>query len=128
MEYRLLVRHNPTDENLTKDSSVWLASRIMPGKGNDKISFSHFLEINETGMRTADFDDLKINGLIAMNDDEKLINVQPSASSLVFNGLWTINNQPVIGHATVTKGLVAPFNTFNMGYRYKRGWRPSNVN
>ena len=125
MEYKQLVRNNPTDENLTKDSSIWLASRIMPGRGNNKISFPHFLIINNTGMRTADFSDFDITGLIGMNNNEKLINLSSSVLLLVFNGIWTINNQPVIGYSTITNGLVIPFNTHNIGYRYKKGWRPT---
>jgi hypothetical protein len=100
----------------------------MPAKGNELISFPHYRVINETGMRTAEYNDLKIPGLIAMNDNEKLINLQTSADQLEWKGLWTIDGQPVIGHCTNEEGLTAPFNTFNVGYRYKRGWRPSCVN
>jgi len=124
MEYKPLKTLNPTDEDLTIKSSIWLCSRLMPGKGNNRISFPHFTVINNTGMRTAEFSDFMMTGLIGMANNETLVNLLSSVSSLVFNGIWTINNQPVIGHATNTKGLVAPFNTFNMGYRYKKGWRP----
>jgi hypothetical protein len=127
MEYKQLVRNNPTDENLTKDSSIWLASRIMPGKGNKLISFPHFLVINNAGARTCLNSDLMINGMIGMADNETFSTI--SAASLVWKGCWTVNNQTVIGHCTNAKGLVSPFNAFNVGYRYKRGWRPSkNVN
>ena len=124
MEYNTLKTMNPTDDDLTIKSSIWLCSRLMPGKGNNKISFPHFNIINNTGMRSVDFTDLMITGLIAMNNNETLVNLLSSVSSLIYTGLWSINNQPVIGHATIAKGLTAPFNTFNMGYRYKRGWRP----
>ena len=123
MVYNPLRTMNPSDEDLTIKSSIWLCSRLMPGKGNNKISFPNFMQINNTGMRTAELADLMLTGLIAMNNSEALINLLSSVSELVFNGLWAINNQPVIGHATAAKGLVAPFNTFNMGYRYKKGFR-----
>ena len=128
MEYKPLTRNNPTDVNLTTDSSVWLASRIMPGKGNDKISFTHYRIINNTGARTADFEDLKINGLICIDDNEKLIDCSLLTEDLVWKGCWTINEKAVIGYATETEGLVSPFNTFNIGNQYKKGWKPAYVN
>ena len=121
MEYKPLVTMNPSDEDLTINSSVWLASRLMPGKGNEKVSFPHFKLINDAGMRTVDNDDLQ-DGLIGMDDDEQIIDLTDEAESLEFKGCWTINEQTIIGHCD--NGLVAPFNTFNMGYRYKLGWRP----
>jgi len=123
MEYKLLIRNNPTDENLTKDSSIWLSSRIMPSKGNSLISFPHFLVIDDTGARTCSNSDLLIDGMIGMADNETFATM--SASLLVWRGCWAVNNQCIIGHCTNTKGLVSPFNTFNVGYRYKRGWRPT---
>jgi hypothetical protein len=128
MEYAPLKTINPTDIDLTVNSSIWLAGRIMPGKGNGKISFPHYKVINEAGARTAELSDLNMAGMIGMNDGEELVNLQASAGSLVWRGCWMVNEQAVIGHATAAQGLVAPFNTFNAGYRYKRGWRPSRVN
>jgi hypothetical protein len=136
MNYNPLKTINPFDTDLTVNSSLWLASRIMPGKGYGKISFTHYKIINDTGARTAELSDFKITelflnhvqGLIGITNAESLIDLQPSISSLSWKGCWTVNEQAIIGHATAAQGLVAPFNSFNVGYRYKRGWRPNHVN
>jgi hypothetical protein len=127
MEYKPLKTMNPSDTDLTVNSSIWLASRIMPGKGNGKISFTHYRIINNAGARTAELSDLCLGGMIAMDDDEGFIDLEASAGALAWNGCWTVNGLPVIGHADAALGLVAPFNTFNAGYRYKRSWRPAYV-
>jgi len=121
MEYNKQRTMNPTDDDLTIKSSIWLASRIMPGKGNKKISFTHFKVINDTGARTADFADFNFTGMAAINNNENIVMQEPT--NLIYKGCWTVFDFAVIGHSIATKGLVTPFNTFNVGYRYKRGWR-----
>jgi len=129
MEYKIPVRNNPTDENLTKDSSIWLASRIMPGKGSDLISFSNYVIQNEAATWTCNNNDLMINALLGLSADTlSIINLDNNISSLSWNGCWTINQQAVIGKGHSSLGLVCPFNSFNVGYQYKKGWRPSRVN
>jgi len=128
MNYEKLKTINPSIEDVTIKSSIWLASRLMPAKGHELISFPHFRTINKTAMRICNFSDLNINGLLGMNDSEAIINLESSASNLVWNGCWAISNQTIIGRGHSSFGLVCPFNTFNVGIKYKNGWRPSRVN
>ena len=128
MDYAPLQRINPSQIDVTVNSSIWFCSRLKPGKGNSLISFPHYRQINNRGMRTCNNADLMIGGLLGMNDNEQIINLESSAGSLSWKGLWTINNQPIIGRGHSTAGLVCPMNTHNAGRRYKLGWRPSIVN
>ena len=128
MKYNPLKTMNPTDEDLTLNSSVWLASRLMPGRGHNRVSFPHFKIINNAAMRTCFNSTLMTTGLLAMTGAETVANLQASAGSMVWRGCWGINEQPVIGHCTQAQGLAAPINTFNAGYRYRRGWRPRRTN
>ena len=130
MEYNPLKTMNPTDEDLTLNSSVWLTSRLMPGKGNNnKISFPDFRIRHNAAMRTVpNFN--AFNGLAAMHNDEAIFDATTYINhyGLGWAGMWSSNFQPIIGHCTQAQGLIAPMNTFNIGYRYRRGWRPSRVN
>jgi len=135
MDYEKPTTFNPSIEDVTVKSSIWLASRLMPAKGHEKISFPHFRIVNNTGMRTADFTDLNIDALLGINDSEAVVDFESSTASLTWRGCWTINNNSIIGRGHNSFNLVCPFNTFNVGYRYKKptaqnpnGWRPSRVN
>ena len=128
MEYYPLKTINPGYEDITVKSSIWLCSRLMPGRGNELVSFPHFRNIRNTGMRSALLTELRLAGLIGLTDNGTLVNLLAGVPSLIYRGLWTINELPIVGQATIANGLVAPFNTFNMGYRYRRGWRPVRVN
>ena len=128
MQYNPLKTLNPSDEDMTANSSIWLCSRIMPGRGNDKISFPHFRILFNTGARVCDFSDLMINGIMGINDSGDMTNMSSQTSVLEYKGLWTIHNKAVIGECSSSSGLVFPFNTFNIGQRYKNGWRASRGN
>jgi hypothetical protein len=128
MEYNPLVTLNPTDKDLTLNSSKWIASRIAPGKGNELISFADNKIQNNAVARTCLNSDLLTTALLGMNNADNIVNLESYATSLLWQGIWIINNQPVIGRCHSNYGLVAPLNTFNAGYRYKKGWRPSRVN
>ena len=121
MEYKPLQTMNPANADLTVNHSIWLCSRLMPGKGNLKSSFPHYRVINNTGMRLGD---IYLDGIIAMNDSEDLIDVMGNIYDIEWKGIWTSNNQPIIGECSNAKGLITPFNMFNVGYRYKQNWRP----
>ena len=133
MEYNLLVRNNPTGANLTQGSSQWLASRIMPGKGTSTdISLICIPDFNVTdgaAMRTCANGDVKIAALLGINpSNNTIVNYESNASSIVWRGCWVSGNSPLIGRGHATLGLICPFNTFNVGYRYsKRNWRPNRV-
>jgi hypothetical protein len=128
MEYAPLKTMNPSLDDITINSSAWLSARgIMPGKGNENVSVPHFLIQNSASARTVNFSDLYLDGLLGLDSSQTIINLSGSVGSLTWNGCWAINNQVIIGHCTIQKGIVAPFNTFNMGYRYKLGWRPNRV-
>ena len=132
MEYNPLNTVNPTAQDITEKSSVWIASRIMPGKGNSKISFSFINQINNGAAFTCTGNDLYLMGLIGMSAAMSPIvlhNGNPATSaSIAYKGVWVgTNDEPVIGVCSSFTGLAAPFNSFNMGYRYKKGWRPSYV-
>ena len=128
MKYNPLKTMNPTDEDLTLNSSVWFASRLMPGRGHNRVSFPHFRILYNAAMRTCFNSALITTGLLAMTDAEAIANLQASAGAMDWRGCWGINEQPVIGHCTQAQGLAAPMNTFYAGYRYRRGWRPQRVN
>ena len=127
MEYKLLRRINPTDEDLTAASSIWLASRIMPGKGNTLVSFPHFRIINNAAARTGAFSSFNTAALLAMNDNAAIVNVESAARNIVWRGCWVEGNRTVIGRGHASLGLICPLNTFNVGYRYRRGWRANRV-
>jgi len=128
MEYNTLKTINPTLDDVTLNSSIWLCSRLMPALGHENVSFPHYRIINNNAMRTADFTDLQITALLGMDDNETIVNLESGAGSLSYNGCWTVNNNTVIGRGHSSYGLICPFNTYNVGYRYKRNWRPSIVN
>lgn len=123
MEYKQLIRNNPTDENLTKDHSIWLASRIMPGKGNDFCSFCHYQIINNAATWICENSDLMNDALLGMNSMGEIINMENNVDLLIWNGCWTINDQPVIGRGNINRGLTTPLNTHNVGRKYKENWR-----
>jgi len=128
MEYSPLKTFNPSIDDVTIKSSIWLSSRLMPAKGHTKISFPHFRIVGNTAMRTGDFSDFNTAALLGINDSNSVINFESSAGSLAWKGCWSINSNAVIGRGHATLGLICPLSTFNAGYRYKRGWRPSRVN
>jgi hypothetical protein len=126
MEYKPLKTMNPSDIDLTVNSSNFFACRgLMPGKGNSKISVPHYIE-GDGAMKTLDFSDVYLDSLNGI-DDTGAIKIM-TAASIVWRGLWAQDNIAGIGHCTSALGLVMPLNTFNSGYRYKRGWRPACVN
>jgi len=120
MVYEPLQALNPTVDDITVKSSNWLASRIMPGKGNDFItSPSGF------GAMSIGKDDVKQNGMIMIVNSNTVTTISNEAMpSIEWGGAWTTSRTFLLGHCSATKGLVAPLNTFNAGYRYRMGWRP----
>ena len=128
MEYNPLATLNPTQEDVTRNSSIWLASRIAPAKGDELCCFSDNKVLNNASARTIDNSALRIAALLGMNNSQNIINLESQAASLVWQGCWIINNQPVIGRGHAAHGLVAALNTYNIGLRYRRGWRPTHVN
>ena len=124
MTYSPLRTINPSAADVTVNSSLWLASRLMPGKGNALCSFPHYRNIGNAGMRTCANNDLTTAALLGMSDSQTIVNLENSAGSLAWRGLWTISSQTVIGRGHAA-GLVCPLNSYNVGYRYKRGWRPA---
>jgi len=128
MEYNPLVTLNPNDNDLTVKSSVWIASRISPSKGKNLISFPDNKITGNASAYTCLNNDLLVTALLGMNNNKNIINLDNNISSLLYKGIWTINNQPVIGRCHATYGITAPFNLFNVGYRYKKGWRVNRVN
>ena len=125
MQYKPLRTMNPTEEDMTRNSSIWLSSRIMPGIGNDKVSFPSFREINNSGARIGDLWDFEAQtGLVSVTDSGAISNVENATNSLEYRGHWVINNNAVVGRCQGGVGLTCPFNTFNVGQKYKNGWRP----
>ena len=137
MEYKPLQTMNPTDEDLTLNSSVWLASRLMPGKGHDRVSFPDSKITHNAAMRTCSHSDLQFNGIAIFEEETETIGGQDAiVLNMFWNGIWRglvsrigfiTDEFTIIGHCTNAHGLVAPMNTFNVGYQYRRGWRPSRV-
>lgn len=120
MEYKPLQTMNPTQDDVSVKSSNWLMSRIMPGKGNGFItspSGSGALSIGEN--------DAKLSGMVMIADSSTVTTITNEAMpSIEWKGAWLASAYFLLGHCSATKGLAAPLNTFNAGYRYKRGWRP----
>ena len=116
---------------MTQGSSAWLASRLVPARTvNGRTVWIDNKIINNNVSRTissAHLGSAHGTALLGMDASQNIINLAASAASLVWRGLWVINNQPIIGENRATTGLIVPFNTFNVGYRYRRGWRPSVV-
>jgi len=127
MEYAPLRAINPSDADLTTRSSAWLASRLMPGRGPEGICVPHFRAVNNAAMRTCENADCMAGALLAIGDGEAIKDVESMAGDLAWRGLWAVGNLAVIGRGHSVLGLVAPFSTFNMGYRYRMGWRPRRV-
>ena len=128
MQYNPLTTLNPTQEDVTRNSSIWLASRISPAKGDELCCFPDNKVLNDAAARTVSNDSLRTTALLGMNNAQNIINLESQAGSLLWQGCWVINGQPVIGRGHATHGLVAALNTFNAGLRYRRGWRPNFVN
>jgi len=134
MVFSLLRRMNPTDGDLTAASSVWLASRLMPGAGRDGITFPSHLIVADTATRTMGLENpLGGEGLVCFSTGAAGIRYATGSqiNAMRWCGCWMVagtgaHNQSVIGHAT-TGGVVAPCNRFNPGYRYRNGWRPLHV-
>ena len=66
-----------------------------------------------------------IDGLAGLSNENEVIELEPK--NLSWSGIWQADGQAAIGHATENIGLTVPFNTFNIGCRYKQGWRPKYV-
>lgn len=134
MEYEPLVQFNPTEENITGDSSVWLAARgLMPSRVGNNVACPHFQMYDDMAMRTIQNDELLYpiangQGLIGLtNGGAGILSDQESNyADLEWSGIWQVNGEASLGCAD-NSGLIAPFNTFNAGYRYKDGWRPQHV-
>ena len=128
MEYKPLKTMNPADTDLTLNSSIWLASRLMPGKGTSTdssiVCVPDFNVTNGQSMRTCENNDLMSDNLLGIQtSDNTIVNYEGNASSIVWRGCWVSGTSPLIGRGSAY-GLICPFNTFNVGYRYKKGWRP----
>ena len=129
MTYQPLVQFNPTQDDVTINSSYWLASRLNVGMGITKICFPFYLSQNNAAMRV-----ISISDIVPTNDNYLIqIDTAPSnpvksnilssayATNLEWKGCWTLNGKAIIGHVHTS---FMPFNKYNIGYRYKRGWRP----
>jgi len=127
MQYNPLTTLNPAQEDVTRNSSIWLASRISPAKGDELCCFPDNKVLNDAAARTVSNDSLRTTALLGMDNSQNIINLESQAASLVWQGCWIINNQPVIGRGHAAHGLVAALNTYNIGLRYRRGWRPVRV-
>jgi len=141
MEYSPLKTLNPSDEDLTIKSSHWIRSRLMPGRGFAGVSFPTIQHNDqELLMVTSELSSLNVApGLyvfVIVSAGIGGIFPVPQANipTMQWNGLWVSSptagmppNSPIIGGCIPSGGLVTPFNTFNIGYRYRRGWRPSRV-
>jgi len=131
MIYALPNRMNPSMTDVTVGSSTWLASRVRPGRNAAGVSFTHHLVTNGAAARVSPLSDFTGIGsglavCVAITNAIRAANVTET-NGLEWTGCWTTGGGLIaIGHAEPAHGLVAPFNTFNIGYRYRnRGWRPS---
>jgi len=129
MEHSLPIRFNPNDDHLTEGASKWIASRIMPGKGNAGNSFV-WHRISDLGgfahtFTTSDMTDF--TGTAGYDNGDGVFGFDDLDEDLEWTGYWSRYGEPMIGHAVSGLGIVAPFNSFNAGYRYKGGWRPNRV-
>ena len=125
MEYQPLKQFNPSETDVTRNSSVFFAQRgLMPGKGNSSVSFPNNKVIGYSAMRTMDFSAVFFNGLIGVNSFNTV--VADSPQSLTWQGCWlgSGGDAVIVGHCSANRGLIAPFNMFGIGKRYKKNWRP----
>ena len=130
MLYRLPVRINPTLDDVTAGSSAWIASRIRPGRGVLGVSLSHHRIVGNAAARIATTGPATAGLMCVTVANNTFRNATlAEIQRLEWNGIWTIasQTQAAVGHNMPALGLVAPLNTFNMGYRYRRGWRPQRV-
>ena len=126
MNYSPLVALNPSDIDLTLNHSRWLSSRLRPGRGTAGVVISEHRIVPDRGAVTAPLSDFNLDGMVSLDIDGTL---GVSNETLVWRGHWTTNaGNPSIGHCVAGKGLVVPLNTFNVGYRHQKGWRPQRVN
>ena len=130
MEYKPLNQFNPTGEDVTANSSAFFSARgLMPARGSDPemVCCPHFQLVHgDMPMRVMRNDALlHIDGLAGLSNGNEVIELEPK--NLSWSGIWQADGQAAIGHADEGMGLTAPFGTFNMGYRYKQGWRPQYV-
>ena len=58
MTHEPLRRMNPTDDDLTRASSVWTASRLMLGLGAAGVGFPHHRTVNDAAARSCGRPDL----------------------------------------------------------------------
>jgi len=124
MIYKPLRTINPSDIDVTERSSAWLAARgLMPARGREGNCFPHHLIEDGAAMRTCPDSSLSKNGLVILNGNGDAA-VSNAIGSLKWRGCWTIDERPVIGHCTAGGYLRAPFSSFNVGYRYRQGWKP----
>ena len=155
MEYKGLVQLNPTFENTRQDSSTFFACRgFQAGKGNKGYSVPGILENETKGVMQAI--EFSTSGLYTNNNIFNLIMAVISTDNYIiaftsqdnfsiagrldnlveWRGCWIAKgttNQIYIGYTpnpanNNNQGIVAPFNTFNIVYQLRKGWRPSHVN
>jgi len=131
MVYSLLRRMNPGDADLTAASSAWLASRVPVGVGANGVSLPQQRVVNDAAMRTCEhwpFENR--DGARSLEPDGNIGN-RSTMTGLLWVGLWVANGVervPVIGESRVFMGMVCPLDAYNVGYRYRPGWRPQRVN
>ena len=137
MNFRALVRLNPNQTEITRYSSQFIMQRgIKPGKGNRGYSIPQFITTADNiTTRTADLSDIntyssvQLIGLVWRSASDISLSVLLSAQALNYkSGLWVIRDNTGVDRHGVgvigPSGLMATFNTFNAGYRWKRGERP----
>jgi len=122
-----LRRMNPTDDDLTRASSIWTASRAAVGRGSASASFPHFRIVGDAAARTIENGDLRTSALLAVDDAGAVVNREAQAASMAWRGLWASGNDAALGRGHATHGLTCPLNTFNAGHRYRNNWRPQIV-
>jgi len=127
MRYAPLRTMNPTDNDLTVASSIWLASRIPAVMGAWGGALPNFRVVGDSAMRTFDSGDFLANGMQAVGDANIIVNRESTASQLIWRGLWADGNYIVVGRGHSQLGLICPFNGYNVGYRYRNGWRTQRV-
>ena len=125
MTYSQLRATNPSDDDLTRASSIWMASRVPSGRGAAGAAVPHFRDVGGSAMRALENGDLRAAGLLAANDAGAVVEARSDA--LAWRGLWAAGIDAAIGRGHPAHGLVFPLSTFNAGYRCRGGWRPGNV-
>jgi hypothetical protein len=132
MAYRPLVQFNPTQENISSDCSIWLSARgLMPGVGNNGLitvpdfNGAAYTIANQDAMGIDNAYDIRV---VAISTAGAVISYSAdNVQSMSWKGCWEVSNNRLAGQRTRAGGIICPFNNFNAGYQYKKGWRPSRV-